>query len=391
MLPDLACDIGDAIRSVIGPGTHGLHEPWLGMDDGKSVSDVVKSTFVSGVGPALSEFERGICSFTGATFAVALNNGTCALQLALLGRNIGPGDEVLVPALTFVATGNAVLHCGATPHFVESENNSFGIDVDALEAYLAEIVIRQDGVSINSQTGRPISAIIPVHVFGHIGEIGRLTELAEHYRIAVIEDAAEALGSRRDNVHAGLFGACGVISFNGNKIITTGGGGVVITHDEALASRIRHLASTAKKPHRYEYDHDGIGFNFRMPALNAALGCSQLKKIDLMLEKKADLTSRYKDAFEMIQGCSFYMPPPQSHSNHWLNAILLDEKYAGYRDSILEWLNDNSIGCRPLWRPLPDLPQFAGCPSMQLPVARDLIARVINIPSSAFLLEGQGG
>ncbi len=389
MLPDLARDIGDAIRSVIGPGTHGLHEPWLGRDDGKSVSDVVKSTFVSGVGPALSEFERGICSFTGATFAVALNNGTCALQLALLGRNIGPGDEVLVPALTFVATGNAVLHCGATPHFVESENNSFGIDVDALEAYLAEIVIRQDGVSINSQTGRPISAIVPVHVFGHIGEIGRLIELAEHYRIAVIEDAAEALGSRRDNVHAGLFGACGVISFNGNKIITTGGGGVAITHDEELASRIRHLASTAKKPHRYEYDHDGIGFNFRMPALNAALGCSQLKKIDLMLEKKADLTVRYRDAFKMIQGCSFYTPPPQSHSNHWLNAILLDEKYAGYRDSILKWLNDNSIGCRPIWRPLPDLPQFSGCPSMQLPVARDLIALVINIPSSAFLLEGQ--
>jgi perosamine synthetase len=221
--------------------------------------------------------------------------------------------------------------------------------------------------------------------------MGRLIELAECYGIDVIEDAAEALGSRRDNVHAGLFGVCGVISFNGNKIITTGGGGAIITHDEVLASRVRHLASAAKKPHRYEYDHDGIGFNFRMPALNAALGCSQLKKIDLMLEKKAALASRYKNAFKMIQGCSFYTAPPQSHSNHWLNAILLDEKYSGNRDSILEWLNDNSIGCRPLWKPLSDLPQFAGCPSMQLPVARNLIARVINIPSSAFLLEVQGG
>ena len=388
MLPKIANDIADAIRLVIGPGTHGLHEPWLGIDDGKSVSDVVKSTFVSSTGPAITEFEQGICSFTGSTFAVALNNGTSALQIALIGHDIGPGDEVLVPALTFVATGNAVLHCGATPHFIESENDSFGIDVEALEAYLAKIVVRQDGVSINAKTGRQIKAIIPVHVFGHIGEISLLAELAEHYRIALIEDAAEALGSRRDNVHAGLFGACGVISFNGNKIITTGGGGVVITHDEVLGSRIRHLASTAKKPHRFEYDHAGIGFNFRMPALNAALGCSQLKKIDLMLEKKADLTSRYKEAFMALHGCSFYTPPPQSHSNHWLNAILLDEKYAGYRDTILEWLNDNSIGCRPLWRPLPDLPQFSGCPSMQLPIARSLIARVINIPSSAFLREG---
>ncbi len=391
MLPEIANNIADAIRSVIGPGQHGLHEPWLDVDDGKSVSDVVKSTFVSGVGPALSEFERRICSLTGAAFAVALNNGTCALQLALMGRNIGPGDEVLIPALTFVATGNAVLHCGATPHFVESENNTFGIDVDALESYLAEIVIRREGISINSRTGRPIRAIIPVHVFGHVGEMRRLIELAECHGIDVIEDAAEALGSRRDNVHAGLFGACGIISFNGNKIITTGGGGVIITHDEALASRTRHMASTAKKPHRYEYDHDGIGFNFRMPALNAALGCSQLKKIDLMLEKKADLAGRYKDAFNALQGCSFYTPPPQSHSNHWLNAILLNEKYAEYRDPILERLNDNFIGCRPLWKPLPDFPQFAGCPSMLLPVARNVISRVINIPSSAFLLEGQGG
>jgi perosamine synthetase len=391
MLPEIAHHIADAIRSVIGPGRHRLHEPWLDLGDGKSVSDVVTSTFVSSVGPALSEFESGICSLTGAAFAVALNNGTCALQLALMGRNIGPGDEVLVPALTFVATGNAVLHCGAIPHFVESENNCFGIDIDALEVYLARLVIKQGGISINSQTGRPIRAIIPVHVFGNIGEMGRLIELAECYGIDVIEDAAEALGSRRDNVHAGLFGVCGVISFNGNKIITTGGGGAIITHDEVLASRVRHLASAAKKPHRYEYDHDGIGFNFRMPALNAALGCSQLKKIDLMLEKKAALASRYKNAFKMIQGCSFYTAPPQSHSNHWLNAILLDEKYSGNRDSILEWLNDNSLGCRPLWKPLSDLPQFAGCPSMQLPVARNLIARVINIPSSAFLLEVQGG
>jgi perosamine synthetase len=374
-----------ALRSVIGKGNITLHEPSFDDKETASLINCIKEGYVSSVGQSIEEFEGLLSKTTGAKFAVALVNGTSALHLGLLCAGVEKGDEVLVPALTFVGSANAICHAGATPHFIESESYSFGIDVVKLEDYLTRNTVIKNKCCWNIHTNKPIRAIMPVHVFGHIGMIVELCELAKKYYLEVIEDAAEALGSYKGQKHAGTFGKCGILSFNGNKIITTGGGGAVITDNEALAKKVRHLSQNAKVSHSWEYWHDEVGYNARMPALNAALGIAQLHKLSKFLKEKQKLMGAYANAFEHIRVCQFFLPPKDCKSNNWLNAILLHEEYQHLRDKILVDLNKNGLGCRPVWSLLSDLPHFNECPRMHIDTSRSIATRLINIPSSSFL------
>lgn len=376
-------EISTIINSVVNTTSASLHEPLLGEEEIAEISRCINSGFVSSAGPQLSEFEAMLCDFTGAQHAVAVVNGTAGLHLSLLATGVAANDEVLIPALTFVGTGNAVQQAGGVPHFVDSEPNHLGIDVRKLAMYLGEVAVIREGQCFNSATGRRISHIVPVHVFGHVGDLNSLNDVAESYGITVIEDAAEALGSQRDGRHAGLFGACGVISFNGNKIITTGGGGAVITNDNTVAQRVRLLATTAKRPHTYEYWHDELGYNYRMPALNAALGIAQMKRLESMLLAKARLSKAYENAFMLATSAKFFVGEEIVLSNNWLNAISLNDEYLTARNKVLDGLNEIGFGCRPVWSLLCDLPHFVGCPAMELHTARHLQSSLINIPSSA--------
>jgi len=380
-------EISGVIRSVIKVDQATLHEPCLGEMEMKAVSDCIKSGFVSSVGDAIFDFESALVDFTGARHVIAVVNGTAALHLALVATGVQANDEVLVPALTFVASGNAIIYAKAVPHFVDSSSEDLGIDVERLDAHLAEVSELRDGFCWNKITGNRISHIMPVHIFGHIGDMAGLREVADRYRLVIVEDAAEALGSRRDGRHAGLFGCCGALSFNGNKIITTGGGGAILTDDDELAAFLRALATTAKRPHPFEYWHDQLGYNYRLPALNAALGVAQMSRLDTMIIAKAQLARAYERAFESAKFASFFSAPPESSSNNWLNAICLNEQAVPFRDSILEGLNALGYGCRPVWKLLCDLPHFQECPKMDLATAHDLANSLINIPSSASLVQ----
>jgi perosamine synthetase len=378
-------NIEDTIRSVIKVGKAGLHEPFFDDKEIIQVTACINSSFVSSVSDSISKFEDMLCEFTGAEYAIALVNGTSALHLALESLGVSPGDEVLVPALTFAASANAICHAGATPHFIESNYKDLGVNVDKLEDYLNKVARVDEKNCWNIHTGKKISAIMPVHIFGHIGEIERLCLLARTFKIKVVEDAAEALGSFREGKHAGTFGECGVISFNGNKIITTGGGGAVLTNDQTIAEYINHLAKTAKIDHPYQYWHDKVGYNCRMPGINASMGVSQLSKLQSFLDAKCRLASAYQAAFINNEFCDFFNGPKESFSNNWLNTILLKGEDITVLNRVLEELNSSGLGCRPLWSLLSDLPHFRNNPQMPLSIAKSITNKVINIPSSAFL------
>jgi perosamine synthetase len=364
-----------------------LHEPCFSGNEWAYVKDCIDSTWVSYVGKYVDRFETMIADFTGVKKAVAVVNGTAALQIALKLAGVAPDDEVLVPALTFVATANAVVHCGAIPHFVDSEEKTLGLDPYKLKDYLHGLChVNSDGCT-NKHTGRKIKAVIPMHTFGHPVDLDPLMEVCEEYKIEVIEDAAESLGSYYKGKHTGNLGKLSILSFNGNKIITTGGGGAIITNDEALAKLAKHLTSTAKIPHRWEYRHDNIGYNYRLPNLNAALGCAQMEQLPRFLEQKRDLAARYNRAFQNIDGIHFFTEPTHSKSNYWLNVLLPDEANLEQRNELLEQTNEAGIMTRPVWTLLNKLDMFHDCPHTDLSCAEDLEMRLINIPSSAFLGE----
>jgi perosamine synthetase len=383
-------EIASAIRLVTGVEKAELHEPMIGQVETDAVSQCIAGGFVSSVGPAITQFENMLCDYTGAEHAVAVVNGTAALHLMLVASDIRSNSEALVPALTFVASGNAILQANAMPHFVDSSPADLGIDVVKLDSYLADITEMRDGCCWNVKTGRVISHVMPVHVFGHIGNVEGLKALAERYNIKIVEDAAEALGSWKGGRHAGLFGTCGAVSFNGNKIVTTGGGGAILTGDANLATRIRALATTAKRDHPFLYWHDSLGFNYRMPALNAAFGVAQMTRLDAMLEAKSRLRMAYQDAYSTARYTAFFAGPDDCQANHWLNTIQLDQSLSQHRDTILHCLKERGYGCRPAWSLLSELPHFRDCPSMPLDQATDLANRLINIPSSAALVLSSG-
>ena len=364
-----------------------LHEPTFVGREWEYVKECLDTGWVSSAGPYVERFERELAAWTGIPYVVAVVNGTAALHVCLLLAGVQPGDEVLVPSLTFVATANAVRYCGAFPHFVDVSPTTFGMDPDVLSAYLQEIARMENGALINRVTGRRISAVVPMHTFGHPVDLEPLLALCERYRLPLVEDAAESLGSFYRGRHTGSFGLLGAFSFNGNKIVTTGGGGAIVTSDAGLAKAARHLTTTAKRPHPWAFWHDQVGFNYRLPNLNAALGCAQLEQLDRLLDNKRKLYERYRRSFAAVQGVRVLQEPPYARSNYWLNAIVLDKPDPQQRDEVLQATHDVGFLTRPVWTPMHRLPMFAECPRMPLPVTERLEHAVINVPSSPGLVE----
>ncbi|OGT32441.1 MAG: aminotransferase DegT [Gammaproteobacteria bacterium RIFCSPHIGHO2_02_FULL_39_13] len=371
-----------AIRSTLSNGNVvvSLHEPCFAGREWEYVKECLDTSWVSSVGKFVDHFEKELVDFTGAKHAIVTVNGTAALHICYLLAGVLPKDEVLVPTLTFVATCNALHYCGATPHFIDCEESYLGIDVTKLKDYLTEIAEIKNNLCYNKKTGRVIRALCVMHTFGHPVDLDPLFELAEKYRLKLIEDAAEALGSYYKGKHVGHYGLVGALSFNGNKIITTGGGGAIITDDEVIAKRAKHITTTAKIPHAYLYQHDEIGYNYRLPNINAALGCAQLEKMPYFLSEKRKLTESYQKAFSKIPGVRFLVEPNYAKSNYWLNAIFVEDKIM--RDQLLTTLNKEKIGARPIWELMHYLPMYQDVPRMDLSTAERVAKRVINIPSS---------
>lgn len=384
--PLLAEQVVTALRTVLGPGPAVLHEPSFTGNEWCYLKDCLDSTFVSSVGKFVDRFELDLARFTGAKHAVAVVNGTAALHIALKLAGVTTGDEVLIPAFTFVATANAVTYCSATPHFVDSEERTLGIDAGKLRDYLTHHTDQRGGQCINRATRRVIRALVPMHTFGHPADLDALLAVAKDFNVVIIEDAAESLGSTYHGQHTGTFGLMGTLSFNGNKTITTGGGGAILTNDATLARHAKHLTTTAKLPHAWEYRHDEIGYNYRLPNLNAALGCAQLEQLPTMLAAKRALYARYQAAFSSVQGVTLMAEPEQCQSNYWLQTLLLDAKQANQRDLVLSATNAAGYMTRPAWILMHELTQFKDCPSMDLTMAKSLSQRVINIPSSSSLV-----
>jgi len=378
----LADNVLAAIQSVVGFGPVSLHEPSFDGNELQYLKECIDSTYVSSVGKFVDKFEKDLATYTGAKFAISVVNGTASLHISLKLAGVQSGDEVLLPALTFVATANAITYCGAIPHFADSEDATLGIDVLKLREYLNKTTSQESDKCINKITGRVIRALIPMHTFGHPFYIVCLLCIANDFNIILIEDAAESLGSFYSGQHTGTFGLLGTLSFNGNKTITTGGGGAILTNDEGLARRAKHLTTTAKLPHAWEFRHDEIGYNYRMPNINAALGCAQLEQLPSKLKAKRELFLRYQNAFKNLKGVKLFSEPMNCQSNYWLQTLLLDEIESKFRDNILSVSNNSEIMTRPVWVPMNELEPFNDSPSMDLANAKLLSQRIINIPSS---------
>ena len=377
-----AAQFVEAIRAVVGDAPSiGLHEPDIGEAESRFVNECLESTFVSSVGPFVTRFEEEISGYTGAKHAVAVSNGTIALQVALVLAGVNAGDEVIVPALSFIATANAVIHAGAVPYFVDSNSRTLGMDSTALELALDGMTERE-GQLVNPTTGRRIAAIVPMHALGHPVDIGAIMALSGRYGIPVVEDAAESLGSLSNGRHTGTFGQLGVLSFNGNKIVTTGGGGMILTNDAEIGRRAKHLTTTAKLQHEWEFEHDAVGWNFRMPNLNAAMGVGQLTKLDGYLVAKRKLAERYAEAFETIAGMTFLIEPEGTRSNYWLCAVRIDEPDKVVRDELLRAANNDGLRCRPFWNLLSEQRMYREFGHGNLTTAADLVSSVICLPSS---------
>lgn len=378
-------DLVDALTRVTGPGPVSLHAPEFTGNEWTYLKDCLDSTFVSSVGQYVDQFEAELAKLTGAKYAVAVVNGTAALHVALELSGVQRNDEVLVPTLTFVATANAVKYCGATPHFVDCETSTLGMDVERLRVHLKRISEIRDGQCVNKQTGQVIRAIVPMHTFGHPSDLEGLVKLTHDFKLVLIEDAAEALGSVYQGTHVGVFGRFGVLSFNGNKTITTGGGGALLTNDERLAKRAKHLTTTAKRAHPWEYFHDEVGYNYRMPNINAALGCAQLEQLPKMLQEKRNLYERYKKSVGKLTGVTLLKEPEGCRSNYWLQTLMLNGVHQDQLTAALEFTNAKGLMTRPAWNLLHTLPSYTHAPRMDLYCAQDLVQRMFNIPSSAAL------
>lgn len=370
----------DEVKKMYGKDFVPLHEPTFDNKELEYVTDCVKTGWVSSVGAYVTKFEEELAKFVGVKRAVAVVNGTAALHIALKVAGVEANDEVLMPSLTFIATANAVSYCQAIPHFIDVHEETLGVDPIKLETYLEEIAEVRNGELYNKQTNRRIKALVPMHTFGHAVHLDELVALADKYHLVLVEDAAESLGTYYKGKHTGSFGKINAMSFNGNKIITTGGGGAILTDDEELADYAKHLTTTAKVPHKWEYVHDEIGYNYRMPNINAALGCGQLEKLNYFLEQKKQLTIKYTELLENIEGVKLFKQPQHSESNYWLQTLVLDESVQ--RDEVLAFLNEKGVMSRPIWQPMHELEMFKKCPAMDLTLTNQLKQRIVNIPST---------
>lgn len=359
-----------------------LHAPRFIGNEKKYVIDAIDSTFVSSVGEYVDRFEKMLCEITGANHTIATVNGTCALHIALKLAGVQPGNEVITQPLSFVATANAIAHCGAKPIFLDVEKETLGLDPTALKNFLQINGHIKKNSCFNKTTGKRIGACVPMHTFGHPCQIDTIADICEHYNIKLIEDAAESLGSMYKQRHTGTFGLFGVYSFNGNKTVTCGGGGAIVTNDEAIAKKAKHITTTAKLPHPYEYVHDMTGYNYRLPNLNAALACAQLEQLNNFVENKRELTLLYQKFFNSI-GVPIIKEPVSARSNYWLNAIILPDR--NVRDAFLKITNEAEIMTRPIWRLLNELDMYRDCQIDSMENAQWLVDRVVNIPSSVRL------
>ena len=357
-----------------------LHEPKFIGNEKAYVIDCIDSTFVSSVGKYVDRFEQMVAEYTGAKYAVATVNGTAALHIALKLVGVNQGDEVITQSLSFVATCNAISYCGAKPVFVDVERDTLGMSPSSLQNFLSANTTQTSVGCINKTTGRRISAVVPMHTFGLPCRIDEIAKICGEFCIPLIEDAAESLGSYYQGKHTGTFGKLAAFSFNGNKTITTGGGGMIISDDEALAKRAKHITTTAKQPHPYEFVHDEIGYNYRLPNINAALGCAQMESLPRLLESKRIIALAYAEFFS-ASNIHYVAEPAQANSNYWLNALILEDKQA--REGFLQELNAAGVMSRPIWRLMNELPMFQDCQSGDLTNAKWLEERVVNIPSSA--------
>lgn len=356
-----------------------LHAPCFAGREKEYLCECIDSTYVSSVGPFVDRFEREMAAYTGAARAVVCVNGTNAIHLALLLCGVERGDEVLTQPLTFIATCNALSYCGARPVFIDVDLDTMSLSPARMQEWIEEHAeLREEGL-FNRQTGRRIKACVPMHTFGHPGRLHELDELCRRYRLELVEDAAESIGSLYHGQHTGTVGRVGVLSFNGNKTITTGGGGMLLFRDEELGQRAKHLSTQAKVPHPWEFVHDHIGYNYRMPNINAALGCAQLETLPLFLEKKRQLAAEYKEQFDRL-GIRFVTEPEGCRSNYWLNAVVLENR--NERDALLEYSNRHGVMTRPIWQLMNRLPMFEQAECGELTNCEYLSDRVVNIPSS---------
>ena len=357
-----------------------LHEPKFFGNEKNYLNDCIESTFVSSVGKYVEEFEKKMASFTDSKFAIAVVNGTSALHIAL--KSIGTDEkcEVITQALSFVATANAIKYCNAQPIFLDVSKKTMGLNHKSLLKFLEQnTTFDENGNCINKKTKKIIKACVPMHTFGHPCKIDKIVSICNKFNITVVEDAAESLGSFYKKKHTGTFGKLGIFSFNGNKILTTGGGGIIVTDDEKLAQYIKHLTTTSKTPHKWEYSHDQIGFNYRMPNLNAALGVAQLENLNQFISEKRKLAFKYAEFFKNKE-IKFVKEPKNAESNYWLQAVIL--KNEKERDTFLEKTNSNGVMTRPIWNLLNTLDMFKECQCDSLKNSQWFEKRVVNIPSS---------
>jgi len=362
-----------------------LHEPKFIGNEKKYLNECIDSSYVSSVGNFVNLFEQKIADFTGAKYAIATVNGTAALHMSLILSDVSFDDEVITQPLSFIATSNAITYVGAKPIFIDVDLDTMGLSPEKLEHFLKNKTnLKSDGFSYNNLTGKRIAACIPMHTFGHPVRIEKIAKICSKYNIKLIEDAAESLGSFYKGKHTGIFGSLGTISFNGNKTITTGGGGMIICNDEKIAKLAKHLTTQAKVSHKWEYIHDHIGYNYRLTNLAASLGVSQMEQLDLILKSKRDLANKYMNFFENTE-IEFFNEPKNSKSNFWLNSILLKDKYT--RDMFLDFTNKNRVMTRPVWELVNRLEMFKNCQTENIENAELLADRVVNIPSSSTLNE----
>lgn len=357
-----------------------LHAPVLDGNEEKYLSETIRSTFISSVGKFVVDFEGDLAKYSRAKRAIAISNGTMALHLALVEAGVRNGDEVLTQALSFVATANAITYAGGKPVFLDVDRRTMGLSPESLRIFLEQHAVVKDGQCINRSSGKQIKACVPMHTFGHPCEIDKIIEICREYNIMVVEDAAESIGSTYKGKHAGTFGEMGCISFNGNKTITCGGGGAILTNNDEVADHLKKLSTTAKVPHPWEYSHDELGYNYRMPNLNAAVAVAQLERLDEIVANKRETAQQYANYFDSMNGVTFFKEPEDCRSNYWLNVVLLENRAA--RDKFLQQTNDGGVMTRPVWNLLNTLPMYQDCQADGLEDSKWLADRVVNIPSS---------
>ncbi|WP_452220326.1 LegC family aminotransferase [Lacinutrix salivirga] len=360
-----------------------LHIPRFKGNEKKYVMDCIDTSFVSSVGEYVNKFEDSVAKFTGAKYAIATVNGTAALHIALLLADVKQNDEVISQPLTFIATANAISYIGAQPVFIDVDKATLGLSPEKLEHFLKQNTEQINGECINKNTNKRIKAVVPMHTFGLPAKIDEIAAICTTYNINLVEDAAESLGSYYKEQHTGTFGLAGTLSFNGNKTITTGGGGMIITNNEALAKKAKHITTTAKVPHSWDYVHDSIGYNYRLPNLNAALGCAQMESLPEILKNKRALANAYA-TFCDSNGYNFITEPEHSTSNYWLNAIQLESE--SVRDNFLKITNQNNVMTRPIWKLMNELDMFKSAETGNLDNAKHLSNTIVNVPSSTTII-----